>query len=650
MPYKMKNRKEFEKKINEYLIEHPVENSKEKKLIEDFSSNELSDLYKLFLDLKGKELDEDLFKKLRIIIKENYLLDDKELLGNDDYEIKEENIRKLANIIKEKFLEYMRMEKDKVNATELSRLTVIVNKEFPEILLQFINESSESAVESNKKIMIDSILETIDKWKEHTTKEAEEENRDIIGAIYISARKLYPEMTIYVPGRIKSARSSISNIKKEANKSVKSIVPSNLERGISKEDINNQFSMKKANTDFTGFTIVLDNVDETMHFDKNAPMTNEILKLRKVQDDSITFSHEIENFLAEKEDEELSKQELMQIKLDLLMRLRMLTYEECKKEYKGISFTKLFLNNKEKYEKEALDDDEVLNDAEYEDELDEIYELIDELKKRVHDKYQAKILEVIVPEIMNDELLTQNLQVQTRFVKSVKKENGFCADYYEIKTWNGRIIELQALTKMRFRESKDGSADHSKLPNKGIDIRWFFEPALENCSEPEYEKMLNLLIDTPISKKNTLYITSDTQLSPSDKRLKRRLKAAEQSVKLKETFEDENILADGKEKEFTLEQYLIHFAEFVSPKMMSASSHHTRFHKGVAGYSQKTIVSSFREMLLKHDSTSCLAQILIDKLSEIVPNDKNEITRNGIIERSNKRYRKNSETQYSDER
>ncbi len=650
MPYKMKNRKEFEKKINEYLIEHPVENSKEKKLIEDFSSNELSDLYKLFLDLKGKELDEDLFKKLRIIIKENYLLDDKELLGNDDYEIKEENIRKLANIIKEKFLEYMRMEKDKVNATELSRLTVIVNKEFPEILLQFINESSESAVESNKKIMIDSILETIDKWKEHTTKEAEEENRDIIGAIYISARKLYPEMTIYVPGRIKSARSSISNIKKEANKSVKSIVPSNLERGISKEDINNQFSMKKANTDFTGFTIVLDNVDETMHFDKNAPMTNEILKLRKVQDDSITFSHEIENFLAEKEDEELSKQELMQIKLDLLMRLRMLTYEECKKEYKGISFTKLFLNNKEKYEKEALDDDEVLNDAEYEDELDEIYELIDELKKRVHDKYQAKILEVIVPEIMNDELLTQNLQVQTRFVKSVKKENGFCADYYEIKTWNGRIIELQALTKMRFRESKDGSADHSKLPNKGIDIRWFFEPALENCSEPEYEKMLNLLIDTPISKKNTLYITSDTQLSPSDKRLKRRLKAAEQSVKLKETFEDENILADGKEKEFTLEQYLIHFAEFVSPKMMSASSHHTRFHKGVAGYSQKTIVSSFREMLLKHDSTSCLAQILIDKLSEIVPNDKNEITRNGIIERSNKRYRKNPETQYSDER
>ena len=109
MPYKMKNRKEFEKKINEYLIEHPVENSKEKKLIEDFSSNEWSDLYKLFLDLKGKELDEDLFKKLRIIIKENYLLDDKELLDEDDYEIKEENIKKLANIIKEKFLEYMRM-------------------------------------------------------------------------------------------------------------------------------------------------------------------------------------------------------------------------------------------------------------------------------------------------------------------------------------------------------------------------------------------------------------------------------------------------------------------------------------------------------------------------------------------------------------
>ena len=80
------------------------------------------------------------------------------------------------------------------------------------------------------------------------------------------------------------------------------------------------------------------------------------------------------------------------------------------------------------------------------------------------------------------------------------------------------------------------------------------------------------------------------------------------------------------------------FAEYVSPKLMSVSSHHTRFHKGVAGYNKKSIISAFTEVLLKRDSTSCLAQILIDRLEEIVPNDKNEISRNGIIKRANKRY------------
>ena len=51
-----------------------------------------------------------------------------------------------------------------------------------------------------------------------------------------------------------------------------------------------------------------------------------------------------------------------------------------------------------------------------------------------------------------------------------------------------------------------------------------------------------------------------------------------------------------------------------------------------------SINSSFLQVLLKHDSTTCLAQILIDKLEEILPNDKNEVSLNGINKRAAQRF------------
>lgn len=638
MAYTIKTRQEFKQEIKQYLKENPIEESYEKSLIEDFESKDLTDLYKLFLDLKGKKLDDDLLIKLKNIVGQDYSLNVNIIFPDEEDSniISNRNIEEITNIIKNKFLEMMQDNKEDINKEELYKMATIVNKVYPETFLKLI-KTPKSNIKKDQEIVKERIMKTIEHWHSHNSERALEENRDILGALYISASKLYPEMGIYVPGRTKSMKSSVVNINKEAYGSLANIIPENMEEGISTDEVDKKFQMDKANTDFSGFTIVLGNTDDTMHFDKSDPKTSELLELRKIRDKNMKFLHSMENFLIEHDNDFFSKQELHQIKMELLMRLRELTYEECRKEYKGTSFTEML---KENLGKEYDLDDYDVNEGEYLMKLDELYELLDEMKKRIHDKYQAKILEISVPEILNDELLSAELHVKSRFIKKVIKENGFCANYYELTTIDGRKIELQAITKMRFKESKNGSSDHSKLPNKEIKITQFFEPSSKECDEQEFIKMMTLLNNTPIAKKNSLYITPDQELSPMEKRLKRRLKVAEQNVKLKDSFEDTHIFPDGSEQKckYSLDEYLKNFAEYVSPKLMSVSSHHTRFHKGVAGYNKKSIISAFTEVLLKHDSTSCLAQILIDRLEEIVPNDKNEISRNGIIKRANKRY------------
>lgn len=643
MAYTIKTRQEFKQEIKQYLKENPIEESYEKSLIEDFESKDLTDLYKLFLDLKGKKLDDDLLIKLKNIVGQDYSLNVNIIFPDEEASniISNRNIEEITNIIKNKFLKMMQDNKEDINKEELYKMATIVNKVYPETFLKLI-KTPKSNIKKDQEIVKERIMKTIEHWHSHNSERALEENRDILGALYISASKLYPEMGIYVPGRTKSMKSSVANINKEAYGSLANIIPENMEEGISTDEVDKKFQMDKANTDFSGFTIVLGNTDDTMHFDKSDPKTSELLELRKIRDKNMKFLHSMENFLIEHDNDFFSKQELHQIKMELLMRLRELTYEECRKEYKGTSFTEML---KENLGKEYDLDDYDVNEGEYLMKLDELYELLDEMKKRIHDKYQAKILEISVPEILNDELLSAELHVKSRFIKKVIKENGFCANYYELTTIDGRKIELQAITKMRFKESKDGSSDHSKLPNKEIKITQFFEPSSKECDEQEFIKMMTLLNNTPIAKKNSLYITPDQELSPMEKRLKRRLKVAEQNVKLKDSFEDTHIFPDGSVQKckYSLDEYLKNFAEYVSPKLMSVSSHHTRFHKGVAGYNKKSIISAFTEVLLKHDSTSCLAQILIDRLEEIVPNDKNEISRNGIIKRANKRYINNGE-------
>ncbi len=651
MPYKLKTKEQFNEELSNYIKNNPLI-LYEEGLIDNFSSSNISDLYKLFKDLDKSILDKDLYDKLVNILK-TFQIDEKEIFPevSDSFSpvtiSKSDHLIRIANFIKNNYLDYINnADLNKISKDELYKLSLIVNKNFPSYFFTLIKKPNDN-IQFGTDFIRKQFLSTIEHWHSHNLVDAEIENRDIVGAFYITAKKLAHELSIYIPGRVKSTKSAVSNINKEATDSLFSLYPSDITSGLSNEDIRTNFNLDNANTDFFGFTIVLANTDDTIHFDKNDPRSTEILALRKQRNKNVDFTHKLEDFLfnCDLDGIPISYVNLLQIKIDLLERLRDSSYDECSKEYEGTSFVKLLKDTVDKYNLELQKDNDNSSEHSQDDclkELDEIYRLLDELKKRVHDKYQSKLLEMIIPDVLNDELFTDVLKVKSHFSKQVKKKNGFCSIYYVLETYDGRKIELQAQSQMRFEDSKNGASDHSNLPNKEIDIAHFFEPVDPNCKEEIFEEFLKILNTTPIATRNRLLKADDSSLTPIEVRLKRRLKIAENNVKIKDNYVINTNMLDGsvKSESYKMDVYLPIFAEYVSPRSMTVNSYHTRAHKSVAGYNKKSLISSFTEVLLKHDSTTCLAQKLIDKLDSLLPNDKNSISVNGITTRAKERFEK----------
>lgn len=685
MSYILKPKTEFEKELHTYLEENPIAPSFEENLINNFSSSKLSDLYGLFLKLENRTLTPELYNELEKIINTNFPEYKDAILSESTNNISSEHLHALENVIKDVYMNHISDSKNSmIDTEEFNLLTVIMNKVFPSTLLQLIHNENfninklkefvckkeqtsiddtqsleatttstisqqnlvdrlvSSNIQAQQKFITDKIMDTIEHYALHKTEQAKSDNADIAGAIYIAANNLYPHLAIYVPGRVKSFKSAIDNLNKETKKSIQNLIPSNLTEGLSNANIEKNFNLDKANTDFSGLTIVLANTDDTMHFDKNDPSSSEILKLRKIRNDNIDFTHKLENFLQDNEDNYLSNTDLLQIQIDLLKRLRNSTYDECYEEYQGTSFNQLLKQSIQKYEQEITNSNSspISNDdSRYSLEINRIYLLLEELQKRAHDKYQAKLLEIAVPNILKDEIFTDTLNLKFTHAKSVKKPNGFCCEYYYLETEDGRTIELQVQSQKRYKDSKNGPSDHSKLANKQIDISHFFEPVNPNCTEEQFKELIDILNNTSIDKRNYLNETAISQLSPTDRRLKKRIALAEENIRLKESFETKNQLPDGTStvSTYSLDKYLPIFAKYVSPEAFSVSSYHTRENKDVSEYGLKDLLDGFSTVLLKQDAISCLSQMLIRKLDTLIPNNRNQISLDGIKRRHPKK-------------
>ena len=82
MPYTLKTQEQFNKELSDYIQKKPLL-VYEDKLLDNFSSQNLSDLYKLIKDLDKSNLDKPTYNKLINILK-TFSIDEKEIFPEVD--------------------------------------------------------------------------------------------------------------------------------------------------------------------------------------------------------------------------------------------------------------------------------------------------------------------------------------------------------------------------------------------------------------------------------------------------------------------------------------------------------------------------------------------------------------------------------------
>lgn len=660
MAYKMLNRKQYNNYLQDWFKKYPLELPYEEGLINNYNSSELSDLFGLFQELKDSEIDPKYFEILKNkvstlyspqLAKRIFSVKLPKGVKNDteksSYYMHSEYFDALAEYIKDFFVSLAtnKNKKQSVSNKEFAALSSIVNKFYPYTFVELAkNPPSNAEFKKQLDFIRNEITNSTDTYYKHSTQSSKDDVYYSGSTIHIVTKNLYKELCFKFPIRLlKSMNSYKQNLNKEIKNGLSDIVPSKPEKGSSVEDVEKNFSLLSTEEDIVGMTIVLDSVDDTLHFDKDDLKGSNLLELRKIRKNNISFSHSLRNFLEDVDNLlDLNEEQYLQMKIDVLNRLVTTTYTKCSQEYEAkntfinssaekvpTSFIKLlhYALDERKNHIENKDFKKDLSLGEHTKYQTELLSLLNELDKRVHDKYQQQVLLLETLKIFDDELLSEKMQLEhipnhsNIKIKSAQKKNGYAAYYLILHTKDGRRIELQLQSKIRFEIAKRGLADHIK--KKPMDISPFFEPTSPDISEKAFSESFKLLSDTPISERNHLLGSLPQKLTLEELTKKKRLLWAEKNVQLKRNYHEEiadpySESTEPKYTSYTLEQYLPIYAEYYAPELIFISSAHSRTNENVTYRKDNSLVESFKEILLKQDTTSCLSEMLISKLDTIL--------------------------------
>lgn len=537
-----------------------------------------------------------------------------------------------SEIVKNNFKKYIKQPSN----LEFLNLLEIVSQNNP-IALSILKEVDDRDNSQRGLLFVKNISEyLIDDYAIHNENISQEYIKNFNASLYESARKEAPECTLFIPDRTKSLRSEQHNMEKEYKAFLKSLIPSNPTIGISSSDVKEQFNVEKIDNDFTGSTIVLTDVNDSIYFEGSTEEEKNLINLRKEKENRKAKLYKIQNYL--RDNPFISEELYFQIYIDLLEEFQKTTYPECYEERldpqdaNSLTYNEAIEKALKNYWNKVSS--ESFSTLASPDEMDDLSTIIEQLKLRNDDKFQNAMLDVIIPKILSSSLLQPhissnekealpNLDISWEKTKDSKKPNGFCAKYYKVSLPVGpkgkKIdIELQALTKMRYDDSKGGNSDHNKQKGKRPSIeelKMFFE--LSNPNEnPEHLDTYLETLDSYVF--NTIEgLKNKTDLSKAEQLALQRVEHARNSIKMRESFPRNE---ENKDKnDIPLKSVLIHFAEYWSPKMRVTSSAHQLFERG-AKVTANNLIETFSDVLRKQNDLTCLSQILIDKLSEYVQN------------------------------
>ncbi len=505
--------------------------------------------------------------------------------------------------------------------------------------------------------MAEKLMQLLDEYQLSNSFENREFLCYLTSAIYLSYKKLFPQLNIYIPFRIKGDSSFMKNIPKEFTK------------WIEKVDSDEPFDLFPIEKDISALKVVIDNINFSLPFtpeseelfndpeikellgdeenntkDKNNDEKEETLDFSRRK--NVAFINKVNNFL---QSPIKTGKQYFELKKELLQRIIAITPDEFVDERKpNPSYCQLLEKLEEDYAYLLENDDVPTNISD--SQITELRDLLNELRPKIDDKLHFAILRKTLPIILEQPWIKNVLQTSFEFNKEPKKPNAFQAIYYTINTPFGPV-ELQGQSNRAYYTSTKGSAYHSGLDGKTVNVKDFFElvdpndehdlsyylDILDSFSAdklvspyelPEFktEEEREEFLKTP---KGAAYIQSETYREMMKHiKIKEKIEIIPQNLPKEVYISDKEIdyqklqeLIDSGQtlqKPYVMDAnlYLFSTALSLSPYMNVCSSSHTSYTN--AGIHHKKVIGEFAEILRKKDSNTCLREMLIRRLEELI--------------------------------
>lgn len=303
--------------------------------------------------------------------------------------------------------------------------------------------------------------------------------------------------------------------------------------------------------------------------------------------------------------------------MTLLKLIQDSTYPECSQETE-VPFSARLQNIQESFKYKQKNG--TLSLSLSKEQIATIDSLLNELEKRLDDKFEREILKVFLPQALNSNLLTNLLHTNYIYDKTTVKPTGYVADFYNLNVGNEFNIEIQTQSYLRYLDGKKGVSFHNGKVGKGISIFSFFELIDKNDSYP-LEYYLKILSQIPVDTYEN-GIMDDKKSSILNK-----VKEAYSHIRIKDKIKFSNKKGS---KPFDTDQYLLTLSKYVSANMAICRSSHN-FSTPTVSIENASLLESFSDVLRKRDGISCLAQMLVDRLEDILQTNNDD--------RANKSYK-----------
>lgn len=456
-----------------------------------------------------------------------------------------------------------------------------------------VEPDSFESIKAYKVYLTEKIMQYKEDYKNATIDDVKEYMNYLAAAIFLKIKDYYPNISIYEPFRTKSNMSFNRNLNKETTNQF-----------IENDDL--LFDDDKITGDINAITIVLDHINNTVAMNPNYDYTDnpQIAELLEESDALSIYVKETENNI----DGILTREEYLNYKREILNKIIQINFSEFTEER-----TPSYNSELSEVEK-AISNLSTSASYAYETEVESLKNLLNDLKNKLYDKAYYTMMPELFETVINDPLIVKGLHVKSEFVKDVRKENGFAANYYILRTPFGNI-EVQLQSAKRYYEAKKGSAAHNSIPGKQLDIKNLFELTNPNDKYP-LDYYLNFLDKTSASKiaYEPYFGDKHSYQYKEAEKINEYLK----HIKLKDYYYD-----NPDEQPIKIDKFIYNHALNSSPYMGICRSAHTNFRN--VDIIHRSRISAYSDILRKIDTLSCLGDIIINRLHDYIENPENGV-------------------------